>query len=47
MITTVNGHANQSSGVQSQFTQHASDPLLSTVICSSDQTVSQKKQVMH
>ncbi|XP_042365599.1 rho guanine nucleotide exchange factor 28, partial [Plectropomus leopardus] len=40
---SVNGHPMQSSGVQSQFTQHATDPLLS-VINSSVQTITQRTQ---
>ncbi|XP_070706318.1 rho guanine nucleotide exchange factor 28 [Pempheris klunzingeri] len=40
---SVNGHPMKSSGVQSQFTQHATDPLLS-MINSSDQTITEQTQ---
>ncbi|KAE8285223.1 Rho guanine nucleotide exchange factor 28 [Larimichthys crocea] len=42
-LLSVNGHPMQSSGVQSQFTQSATDPLLS-MTNSSDQTITQQTQ---
>lgn len=46
MFITVNGHPMQASGDQIQFTQRATDPLLS-MINGSDQTTTQPTQVMH
>ncbi|XP_040013319.1 rho guanine nucleotide exchange factor 28 isoform X2 [Xiphias gladius] len=43
--SSVNGHPMKSSAVQSQFTQHATDPLLS-MINSNDQTITHQTQAV-